>query len=233
MNIKTNEATKYLAGDVVAYEKDYFTNRKYTHKQQLVERHVLEVLKWASKRLHENLLDGQGKRALDVGCAYGYTTKVLAGLGYETCGVDISVWGTKQAKSLSLSDFLVCDAQAALPFVAERFDLVTCFDVLEHLPQPEKALLGMFESCKGALVCTTPNKKVEKLVRTLMRDYDETHINVKTPAAWMESVASNLSPKTLNVEAFYDFAVGFGGKLFFKSFSVPTYGLTVRIAARK
>jgi 2-polyprenyl-3-methyl-5-hydroxy-6-metoxy-1,4-benzoquinol methylase len=233
LNIKANEATKYLAGDIVAYEKDYFTNRKYTLKQQLVERHVLAVLKWASKRLHENLLDGQGKRALDVGCAYGYTSKVLAGLGYETCSVDISVWGIRQAKGLSGSDFLVCDAQTPMPFKAEPFDLVTCFDVLEHLTQPAKALLGMFEACKGVLVCTTPNKKVEKPVRRLMRDYDKTHINVKAPTAWIECVASNLSPKTLKVEAFYDLALQFGGKLFFKSFSVPTYGLTVRIAARK
>jgi 2-polyprenyl-3-methyl-5-hydroxy-6-metoxy-1,4-benzoquinol methylase len=217
----------------MAYKQEYFTHRKYKLKQLLVERHVLEVLKWATKNLHRNLLDGQGNHALDVGCAYGYTSRVLTNLGYETCGVDISSWGIKQAKSQSDRMFLVCDAQSALPFGADKFDLVTCFDVLEHLPHPEKALFEMFEVCKGALVCTTPNKKVEKTVRKLMRDYDDTHISVKSPEAWRECVAGNLAPKNLVVEAFYDLAVRFGGKLFFKSFSVPTYGLTVRIAARK
>ncbi len=217
----------------LAYEQDYFKNRKYTLKQQLVERHVREVLRWASKRLNMNLLNGQGKRALDVGCAYGYTSGVLAGLGYETCGVDVSTWGIKQAKSGGSSEFLTCDAQANLPFTAETFDVVTCFDVLEHLPYPEKALLGMFEACKGVLICTTPNKKVEKPIRKLTRDYDETHISVKTSSDWKGDIEANLAFRDLRVEPFYDLAVRFGGKLFFKSFSVPTYGLTVRIAIRK
>jgi 2-polyprenyl-3-methyl-5-hydroxy-6-metoxy-1,4-benzoquinol methylase len=217
----------------MAYAQGYFVNRKYKLKQQIVERHVLEVLKWATNSLHKNLLDGQGNHALDVGCAYGYTSRVLTNLGYETCGVDISAWGIRQAMSQNDSMFLVCDAQSALPFGADRFDLVTCFDVLEHLPHPEIALIEMFEACKGVFVCTTPNKKVEKPVRKLMRDYDDTHISVKSPEAWRECVAGNLAPENLVVEAFYDLAMRFGGKLFFKSFSVPTYGLTIRIAARK
>lgn len=217
----------------MAFEQDYFNNRKYSLKEELVKRHVLEVLQWASKAMNENLLVGEGRRALDVGCAYGYTSRVLAALGYETFGVDISTWGTKQAKNQSNAQFLVCDAQTKMPFKSGTFDLVTCFDVLEHLPYPEKALVNMFDVCKGVLVCTTPNKKVEKPIRKLMRDFDETHINAKTPIQWQKSVTSNLECKALKVEAFYDLPLRFGGKLFFKSFSVPTYGLTVRIAVGK
>ena len=217
----------------MAFEQDYFNGRKYSLKEELVKRHVLGVLRWASKAMNEDLLVGEGRRALDVGCAYGYTSRVLADLGYETFGVDISTYGTKQAKTLSGSQFLVCDAQTNMPFKAETFDLVTCFDVLEHLPFPEKALVSMFNVCKGTLVCTTPNKKVEKLIRKFMRDYDETHISVKLPLQWQKCVNSNLECKALKVEAFYDLAVKFGGKLFFKSFNIPTYGLTVRIAVGK
>jgi len=217
----------------MAYEQDYFKTRKYPLKQQLVERHVLEVLRWATKALGENLLKGVGKRALDVGCAYGYPSHVLSGLGYETCSTDISTWGIKQAKRQSGGEFLVCDAQTPLPFRAGTFDLVTCFDVLEHLPYPEKALLGMFDVCKGGLVFTTPNKTVEKPVRKLMRDYDETHISGKSPSDWRECVSGCLAFKDLEVAAFHDFAVRFGGKFYFKSFKIPTYGLTVRIVVRK
>jgi 2-polyprenyl-3-methyl-5-hydroxy-6-metoxy-1,4-benzoquinol methylase len=217
----------------MTFEQDYFENRKYQLKEELVKRHVLSVLKWASKAVNEDLLNGHGRRALDVGCAYGYTSRVLAALGYETLGTDISSWGTKKAKTLSGGQFLVCDAQTTMPFQDGAFDLVTCFDVLEHLPFPEKALRGMFEACKGTIVCTTPNKKVEKPVRKLMRDYDETHISVKSPSQWQQSVAGNVECRGLRVGAFYDLAVRFGGKLFFKSFSIPTYGLTVRIAVKK
>lgn len=215
------------------FEQDYYSSRKYSGKEPLVKRHVLEVLRWASKVLHEDLLNGKGKRALDVGCAYGYASQVLAGLGYETFGTDVSSWGIKQAKKISGGQFLVCDAQSTMPFKAGAFDLVTCFDVLEHLPYPEKALGSMFEACKSTVVCTTPNKKVEKPVRRLMRDYDETHISVKSPSQWQGLVEGNLTCKAFSVEAFYDLAVRLGGKLFFKSFSIPTYGLTVRIAVKK
>jgi len=214
------------------YEQTYFTKCKYPKKQQLIERHVLEVLKWANQTFQTNLLNGKGKRALDVGCALGFTSRVLLGLGYETYGVDISSWGAKQAKLAGGGEFLVCDAQTALPLKTEAFDLVTCFDVLEHMSDPERALLGMLEACKDTLVCTTPNRRVEKPLRKLLGDYDQTHISTKTPREW-QTAAAQLPAQSGRVEAFYDLAVRFGGKLFFKSFSLPTYGLTVRIAIRK
>jgi 2-polyprenyl-3-methyl-5-hydroxy-6-metoxy-1,4-benzoquinol methylase len=217
----------------MTFEQDYFEKKKYQLKEELVKRHVLAVLQWASKAVSEDLSNGHGKRALDVGCAYGYTSHVLAALGYEVVGTDISRWGTKKAKTLSSGQFVVCDAQTAMPFQSGAFDLVTCFDVLEHLPYPEKALLSMFEACKGAIVCTTPNKKVEKHVRKLMRDYDKTHISVKSSMQWRECIEGNLEFTALRVEAFYDLAVRLGGKLFFKSFRIPTYGLTIRIAVKK
>jgi 2-polyprenyl-3-methyl-5-hydroxy-6-metoxy-1,4-benzoquinol methylase len=217
----------------LTFGQDYFDDRKYSLKAGLVGRHVVEVLQWASKGLHENLLNGQIKKALDVGCAYGYTSRVLADLGYETCGVDISTYGTKQGKNLGASQFIVCDAQTNMPFTSETFDLVTCFDVLEHLPFPEKALVNMFNVCKGTLVCTTPNRKVEKPIRKLMNDYDETHVSVKSPLQWKKCIMEILDYNEFKVESFYDLAVKLGGKLFFKSINIPTYGLTVRILIKK
>ncbi|MGD6806137.1 MAG: class I SAM-dependent methyltransferase [Candidatus Bathyarchaeia archaeon] len=217
----------------MAYTQDYFANRKYTLKQQLVERHVVEVLRWATKTLNQNLMDGHGKRALDVGCAYGYTTRILEGLGYETCGVDVSAYGVRQAKVTGQSEFMVCDGQNTLPFVDETFDLVTGFDVLEHLQSPRKALADMVAACGGVLVCTTPNRNVEKTVRKLTGDYDPTHVSVKSPAEWKSLIEDVSEFQAMHVESFYDVPLRLRGKLFFKSFSIPTYGLTVRIALRK
>jgi SAM-dependent methyltransferase len=217
----------------LAFEQDYFNGRKYSLKAGLVQRHVLEVLQWASKGAPEDLLNGQGKKALDVGCAYGFTTQILADLGYDTCGVDISTYGAKQGKNLGDGQFLLCDAQTNMPFTSETFDLVTCFDVLEHLPFPEKAIVNMVNVCKGALVCTTPNRKVEKPIRILTRDYDETHISVKSPLQWERSITELLDYKVFKVESFYDLTMKFGKKLFFKSFKIPSYGLTVRILIKK
>jgi SAM-dependent methyltransferase len=214
----------------VTFEQNYFKNRKYQRKATLVRRHVWAVLRWASKASGANLMDGNGKRALDVGCAYGYTSSALAELGYEVYGTDISAWGTKQAKQQTGSEFLVCDAQTSLPFKTGIFDLVTCFDVLEHLPNPEKALVGMFEVAKDAVICTTPNRKVEKTIRTLTRDYDPTHISAKTPAQWRSLVAgSGFHNSFFVVDTFYDLAFCLRSRTIFWSFRLPVYGLTVRL----
>jgi 2-polyprenyl-3-methyl-5-hydroxy-6-metoxy-1,4-benzoquinol methylase len=215
------------------FNQEYFTKRKYTFKEKLVKQHVFEVVKWASKALGINFVDGKGKRALDVGCAYGYTTEVLSTLGYETYGLDVSICGVKQADVINSGHFLVCDAQEGLPFKPGSFDLVTCFDVLEHLQFPERALQNMFDACSCLLLCTTPNKIVEKPVRKLTRDFDETHISVKSSSEWKKAINANIDYELLRIETFYDLTVNRAGKLFFKSVSLPYLGLTIRIAIKK
>jgi 2-polyprenyl-3-methyl-5-hydroxy-6-metoxy-1,4-benzoquinol methylase len=231
--IKAYGAFLYNSGAKLPYEEAYFNRRNYTKKEQLVRRHVLKVLKWASEASKEDLLNGKGKRAVDVGCAYGYTSQVLTELGYETFAFDVSRSGINEAKKTKNAGFLVCDAQTGLPFKAGTFDLVTCFDVLEHLANPEQALAGMFNVCSGIIVCSTPNKRVEKIIRKITRDYDETHINVKSPPQWESLIKNSLACSKLQVDAFHDFAGNFVGKTFFSSMRVPSYGLTVRIMIKK
>ena len=216
------------------FEKDYFSGRGYKNKEKIVKLNVLEVVKWASRVVGADFSRGRGKRALDVGCAYGYASDVLGSFGYETCGIDVSKWGVNQAKSNSLGDFIVCDAQTSLPFKAGSFDLVTCFDVLEHLQLPERTIRNMFESCSDALICTTPNRTVEKPVRRIMRDFDETHISVKSPSEWENCIKDMTNPKLVKVEAFFDVTAKLANtRVLFKSVKVPNLGLTVRILVRK
>jgi 2-polyprenyl-3-methyl-5-hydroxy-6-metoxy-1,4-benzoquinol methylase len=216
------------------FEQAYFSNRKYTLKEKLVKRHVLEVVKWASEVSNSDLFSGHGKKALDVGCAAGYGSEVLETLGYETYGIDLSKWGVRQAKTSSDGYFLVCDAQTKLPFRNMPFDLVLCFDILEHLRFPEKAIQNMLDACSGVMVCTTPNKAVEKPLRKIMRDFDETHINVKFPSEWENCIRENGNFTLLKVKTFYDLAVKLtNSRLLFKSFGIPRFGLTVRILVRK
>jgi len=199
----------------------------------VIKRHILENLKWGLKVSNVDLLNGQGKTALDVGCAYGYAVDVLETLGYDAYGVDISKYSIKKGKKFFSADFLVCDVQKGLPFKENVFDLVTCFGVIEHLTYPLWAIKNMFTSCKGMIICTTPNRIVEKPVKKIMRDFDETHINVKTQKEW-ERYIKNLNCSFFKVEPFLDTSLRVKDKLlFFKSFKIPYFGLDLRILIKK
>lgn len=216
------------------FEKEYFRNREYRSTEALVKRNVLEVVSWATSVSGTDFFSGRGKKALDVGCAYGYSSQILGTLGYETYGIDVSRWGVKQARTNSHADFLICDAQTPFPFRPESFDLVTCFDVLEHLRFPERAIRNMLDTCRGWLICTTPNRRVEKPVRRIMGDFDETHISAKSPSEWESNIRSLASDKLVKVETFFDLTAKLDdNRVFFKSFKLPTLGLTVRILVKK
>ena len=104
------------------FEKEYFRDFKYSQRERLIKRYVLEVLKWGSEVSESNLLSGKGKTALDVGCAYGYAVDVLESYGYDAIGVDISKYSVKQAKKTCPTNFVVCDVQKTFPFKNKVFD---------------------------------------------------------------------------------------------------------------
>lgn len=75
----------------------------------------------------------RGLRALDVGCGTGATTLRLARrpeIG-SVVGLEPSPAALAHARGIAL----VRASALALPFEGGRFDVVTCFDVLQHLPE--------------------------------------------------------------------------------------------------
>ena len=214
------------------FGEEYFAYLKYSKREKAIKSHLLELLKWGSKNSGLNLLDGSGKSALDVGCAFGYGVSLLESLGYETIGVDVSRFGVRQAKKMmTANEFVVCDVQRNLPF-KKKFDLVICLEVLEHLQDPLKALQNMYDVCEGIILCTTPNKTVEKIVRRMLRDFDETHINTKAPNEWKNLISSIFKDSFVKVECFVDTTFSIASKCFFRSFKLPL-GIDTRILIKK
>jgi len=88
----------------------------------------------------------------------------------------------------------------------------------------------MFVSCEDTMICTTPNRIVEKTIKKVIRDLDETHINAKTQKEWEKSISRNLNHSFLKVEPFLDASLRVADKLlFFKSLKIPYFGLALRI----
>jgi SAM-dependent methyltransferase len=94
-------------------------------------------------------------RLLDVGCAAGFFLAEAQAF-YDVQGVELSSWSSAWAREhLQLPVFTGTLQQAALP--AAHFDVITLWDVIEHVPDPVPLLAEAARVLKpgGRLVLTT------------------------------------------------------------------------------
>lgn len=121
------------------YKKDYFkagsekTEFGYTD---------YDLDKEPMKKIFTDFLIGienfvKKKTIFDVGVATGYFLDIAINRGWQTAGVEISQYASKLARSkgheVSTGDLESIDVQA-------KFDLITMWDVLEHLSNPKLSL---------------------------------------------------------------------------------------------
>lgn len=94
-------------------------------------------------------------RLLDVGCAAGFFLAEAKAF-YEVQGVELSAWSSAYARDrLGLPVITGTLQQAALP--AAHFDIVTLWDVIEHVPDPVPLLAEAARVLRpgGRLLLTT------------------------------------------------------------------------------
>jgi SAM-dependent methyltransferase len=123
----------------------------------LLEAEHLARYWWASRFVSD-------KRVLDAGCGTAYGTEILAGAGAsEVVGVDIDpdvVEAARERAGVNVS-FEVADARE-LPFANGAFDVVVCFEVIEHVEDPESILdeLRRVLRPEGLAAVSSPNRDV-------------------------------------------------------------------------
>ena len=86
-----------------------------------------------------------GKTVLDVGCGGGILSESMAGLGADVTGIDLSDKALQVAKlHLLESGNRVDYRKVAVETLAEEqpasFDIVTCLEMLEHVPDPQSVI---------------------------------------------------------------------------------------------
>jgi SAM-dependent methyltransferase len=96
-------------------------------------------------------------RYLDVGCGSGASLGVARALGWQVAGIEMDEAAAAKARRFT-GELYVGDALSA-PFAAARFDVVTAFHVLEHVPDPVAMLRRMLEwlAPGGLLIVEVPN----------------------------------------------------------------------------
>jgi SAM-dependent methyltransferase len=130
----------------------------------------------------------EGGALLDVGCAYGSFLGEAAG-HFACTGCDVSGHAVEVA-SRRLPGVPVFQSDVLGVPPSGDYDVVTCFDVLEHVSALDAALAHLRTVLKprGALVITVPvyDTPVGRLVGRL--DRDPTHVHKLSRHAWLDRV---------------------------------------------
>ncbi|MFC0308205.1 bifunctional 2-polyprenyl-6-hydroxyphenol methylase/3-demethylubiquinol 3-O-methyltransferase UbiG [Gallibacterium trehalosifermentans] len=113
-----------------------------------------------------------GKSILDVGCGGGILAESLAKMGAVVTGIDMSAAPLAVARQHSAEQELTIEyQQITIEYFlknhqqqqAEKFDVITCMEMLEHVPDP----LSVIRSCQqllkpdGVLFMSTINRTLK------------------------------------------------------------------------
>lgn len=205
-------------GELNIYAEWYFESKyKYQKKRVPIRRHYFDILKWADEQTELKLVDGRGKSALDIGCAYGYVVELLRDLGYSAYGMDLSKFALTKGKRYGRD--LILGSGEFLPVGPSSFDLVTCFETLEHMHHPESmlAMIHTILKSRGVFLFSTVNPyPISTIIQFLTRVPNSTHPSVRSVHGWIET----LKAFKLKVEGFETFTLMPIPPLLFKKYFI-------------
>jgi SAM-dependent methyltransferase len=100
----------------------------------------------------------QSGSLLDLGCSSGAFLQTLTGKNWDLHGIEMSEESASKARKKTGAKIFVGDILDA-QFQPETFDVITCFDVFEHLYEPRRVMKKVAEWLKpgGVFYVLVPN----------------------------------------------------------------------------
>jgi 2-polyprenyl-3-methyl-5-hydroxy-6-metoxy-1,4-benzoquinol methylase len=147
---------------------------------------------------------------LDAGCGEGFVASQLLQSMPDLVltGCDLSEEALKVAAASNRSAHFVYGSVVELPFPDRSFDVVGCFEVLEHLPGdlPSRALAELARVSRGAVLLSVPHEPLFSLANAARgknldvrpRGSDPDHRQFWTREAFGRLVADHLNVRQLS-----------------------------------
>jgi 2-polyprenyl-6-hydroxyphenyl methylase/3-demethylubiquinone-9 3-methyltransferase len=105
---------------------------------------------------------------LDVGCGGGLLAEGMARRGARVTGIDLSPGALEVARLHALEagisvDYRRVGAEELAGGGHETFDLVTCLEMLEHVPDPAQVMRALAQLVRpgGNVICSTINRNAK------------------------------------------------------------------------
>lgn len=105
----------------------------------------------------------EGRTVCDIGCGAGPGIATLATAARRAVGLDYSAESVAKAKkSLAPKIVFVAGEAVEIPFLSDSFEVVTAFELIEHLHRPAEFLSEVRRvlSPSGTFILSTPNRPV-------------------------------------------------------------------------
>ena len=134
--------------------------------------HLLNPLRLEYITKHTDL---NNKKILDIGCGGGILSEAMAKKGADVTGIDVSAEviniAQQHAKQNNLTIcYQLISAEALAQQQPEHFDVITCMELLEHVPDPSSIIQACATLIKpnGTLFFSTVNRNLKSYLTAII-----------------------------------------------------------------